>query len=103
MVVIENEEQGTEKSTMLATLTGHEDWFSDDLPLNISGKEIIERLRGRWIVEAAELSGMRRADIEHLKAFLSRRIDRARMAYGHFVVEAPRECIISARPTPLSI
>jgi predicted P-loop ATPase len=94
MVVIENPEQGTEKSTMLATLAGREDWFSDDLPLNITPKEVIERLRGRWIVEAAELSGMRRADIEHLKAFLSRQIDRARMAYGHFVAEAPRECII---------
>ena len=70
MVVIENEEQGTDKSTMLATLAVRDDWFSDDLPLNISGKQVVESLRGRWIVEAAELSGMRRADIEHLKAFL---------------------------------
>jgi predicted P-loop ATPase len=37
---------------------------------------------------------MRRADVEHLKAFLSRQIDRARMAYGHFVTEVPRQCII---------
>ena len=95
MVVIENEEQGTDKSTMLATLAGREEWFSDDLPLNITGKQVVESLRGRWIVEAAELSGMAGApDIEHLKAFLSRRIDRARMAYGHFVTEVPRECIM---------
>jgi predicted P-loop ATPase len=94
MVVIEQETQGTEKSTMLATLAGCEDWFLDDLPLNIKTQEVIERLRGRWIVEAAELSGMRRADIDHLKAFLSRTIDRARMAFGHFVLEAPRQCII---------
>ena len=51
-------------------------------------------LRGRWIVEAAELSGMRKADVEHLKAFLSRRIDRARMAYGRLPIEAPRQCIV---------
>jgi predicted P-loop ATPase len=94
MVVIEQETQGTEKFTMLATLAGCEDWFLDDLPLNIHGKEVIESLRGRWIVEAAELSGMRRADIEHLKSFLSRQIDRARMAFGHFVLEVPRQCII---------
>jgi hypothetical protein len=94
MVVIENEDQGTDKSTMLATLAVRDDWFSDDLPLNISGKQVVESLRGRWIVEAAELSGMRRADVEHLKAFLSRQIDRARMAYGHFVTEVPRQCII---------
>jgi predicted P-loop ATPase len=94
MVVLENPEQGTDKSTMLASLAVRDDWFSDDLPLNISGKQVVESLRGRWIVEATELSGMRRADVEHLKAFLSRQIDRARMAYGHFVTEAPRQCII---------
>jgi predicted P-loop ATPase len=94
MVVIENEDQGTDKSTMLATLAVRDDWFSDDLPLHISGKQVVESLRGRWVVEAAELSGMKRADVEHLKAFLSRQIDRARMAYGHFVTEVPRQCII---------
>jgi hypothetical protein len=94
MVVLENEEQGTDKSTALATLVGPEEWFSDDLPLNIEGKRVIESLRGRWILEAAELSGMRRADIEHLKAFLSRQVDRARLAYGRIVSEVPRQCVI---------
>ena len=55
---------------------------------------MIESLRGRWIIEAAELSGMRRADIEHLKAFLSRQVDRARLAYGRIVSEVPRQCVI---------
>jgi len=55
---------------------------------------VIESLRGRWIIEAAELSGMRRADIEHLKAFLSRQVDRARLAYGRIVSEVPRQCVI---------
>jgi hypothetical protein len=94
MVVIENEEQGTNKSSALATLAVSEAWFSDDLPLNIGGQQVIECLRGRWIVEAAELSGMRRADVEHLKGFLSRRIDRARPAYGRLVAEVPRQCVI---------
>jgi predicted P-loop ATPase len=94
MVVIENEEQGTNKSSTLATLAVRNDWFSDDLPLYIRGKEIIESLRGRWIIEAAELSGMRRADIEHLKAFLSRQTDRARMVWDRIVTEVPRQCII---------
>jgi predicted P-loop ATPase len=93
MMVLENE-QGKHKSTALATLAVQEAWFSDDLPLNIEAKRVIESLRGRWIIEAAELSGMRRADIEHLKAFLSRQVDRARMAYGHVVSEVPRQCII---------
>jgi predicted P-loop ATPase len=87
MVVLENEQQGTNKSSTLATLAVRDDWFSDDLPLYIRGKEIVESLRGRWIIEAAELSGMRRADIEHLKAFLSRQTDRARMVYDRIVTE----------------
>src|SRR5262245_44099697 len=73
MLVLESD-QGTNRSTALSILAIREEWFHDDLPLNLKGKEVIEALRGRWIIEAAELSGMRKADIEHLKAFLSRRI-----------------------------
>ncbi|MGE0750817.1 MAG: VapE domain-containing protein [Variibacter sp.] len=86
--------QGTNKSSALKVLAIREDWFADDLPLNAEGKRVIEQLRGRWIVEAAELSGMRRTDIEHLKAFLSRDIDRARMSYGRLLTEVPRQAVI---------
>ena len=94
MLVLEQPQQGTDKSSALAVLAVNEDWFTDDLPLNVEAKRVIETLRGRWIVEAAELSGMRKADVEHLKAMLSRRVDRARMAYGRLPIEAPRQCII---------
>ena len=93
MLVLESL-QGGFKSTALATLAVKEEWFSDDLPLNADTKMVIERLNGRWIVEAAELKGMRKGEVEHLKSFLSRRIDRARMAYGRMPVEAPRQCVI---------
>jgi hypothetical protein len=93
MLILEQEEQGTDKSTALATLAVREEWFSDDLPLNISGKEVIETTRGRWIIEAGEMSGMKRADVGHLKALLSRQVDRARLAYGRFTSEVPRQCI----------
>lgn len=93
MVVLENPDQGVNKSTALAILAVREEWFSDDLPLNVHGKEVIERTRGRWIIEVAELSGMRTAEIEHVKSFLSRRIDRARMAYGYEPTEAPRQWV----------
>jgi predicted P-loop ATPase len=94
MLVLEQPLQGTDKSTGLAVLAVEEDWFSDDLPLHIDSRRVIEHLRGRWIVEAAELAGMRKTDAEHLKAFLSRRIDRARMAYGRLPIEAPRQCVV---------
>jgi predicted P-loop ATPase len=94
MLVLEQTQQGTDKSSALAVLAVREEWFADDLPLNVEGKRVIETLRGRWIVEAAELSGMRKADVEHLKAMLSRRIDRGRMAYGRLPTEAPRQSIV---------
>lgn len=94
MPVLENPTQGTNKSTALAILAVREEWFTDDLPLNAETKRVIEALRGHWIVEAGELSGMKRGDIEHLKAMLSRRRDQARMAFGRLVSEAPRECVM---------
>lgn len=94
MLVLEQPQQGTDKSTALSVLAVHDDWFCDDLPLNADGKRVIEQMRGRWLIEAAELSGMRKADIEHLKAFLSRQIDRARLAYGREVTESRRQSIV---------
>ena len=93
MPVLESE-QGKNKSSALAVLAVREDWFTDDLPLNQDTQRIIERMAGRWIVEAAELKGRRKGDVEHLKAFLSRRVDRARLAYGRLPVEVPRQSVI---------
>ena len=86
-------EQGTGKSTSLRDLAINDGWFTDSFPLHISGKEAIENLRGKWIVEAAELSGMHRSDIEHVKALLSRQSDRGRLSYDRITSEVPRQCI----------
>lgn len=86
--------QGTDKSSALAALMPVADWFTDDLPLGADTEVVIERMAGRWIVEAAELKGMRDRRTEHLKAFLSRQVDRARMAYGRITREVPRQCVI---------
>ena len=93
MPVLEGD-QGTNKSSALVALAVNEEWFSDDVPLNADGKRVIEALAGRWIVEAAELKGMRKGEVEHLKAFLSRQIDRARMSYDRLVTEVPRQCVL---------
>lgn len=87
--------QGWMKSTALRTLCPHEDWFSDDLPLGVDAKELIERTLGKWIIEAAELSGLRAAQTEHLKSMLSRQVDGpVRLAYGRIPVERPRQFVV---------
>ncbi|HKX80110.1 MAG TPA: VapE domain-containing protein [Novosphingobium sp.] len=93
MLVMESK-QGTNKSSALRVLAARDEWFIDDLPLNAESKVVIERLSGRWIAEAAELKGMRKGEVEHLKGFLSRQQDTARMSYARLPVIAPRQCVI---------
>jgi predicted P-loop ATPase len=93
MLILESP-QGTLKSELLAALAVRSDWFSDDLPLQADSKKVIEQTTGKWIIEAAEMSGMRRTDIEHLKAMLSRQFDRSRLAYARIAMEQPRQFIV---------
>lgn len=94
MVVWESH-QGADKSNAAQALCPHPDWFSDDLRLNLHAQELIEATLGKWIVEASDLAGKRKTEIEQLKAMLSRQRDGpARMAYAHFPVERPRHFIL---------
>jgi len=95
MLVLESPTQGTDKSSAIAALCPERDWFSDDLPLNVDSKQMIERTLGKWIIEASDLSGKRKTEIESLKAMLSRQRDGpARLAYAHHPVERDRQFII---------
>lgn len=95
MVVLESATQGLMKSSALRMLCPDDKWFSDDLPLNVDAKQIVERTLGKWIIEASDLSGMRASAVEHLKGMLSRQSDGpVRLAYGRIPVEQPRQFII---------
>jgi predicted P-loop ATPase len=94
LLVLESE-QGMLKSSALRALCPKAAWFSDDLPLGVDSKLVIERTNGKWIIEAAELSGMHRSQVEHLKSMLSRQVDGpVRLAYARMPVERPRQHII---------
>jgi len=71
MLVLVDERQGTDKSSTLRALCPDPAWFTDSLHLGGGDKEAIERLAGKWIVEASEPAGLRRGDIDSMKAFLS--------------------------------
>lgn len=84
--------QGAGKSTFFATLGG--DWHTDSR-VDVGDRDGLLVMRQAWVVEWAELDGMRRArDQEALKAFLSARVDVFRAPYARAVTEAPRHCVI---------
>lgn len=88
-------DQGMLKSSAIAALCPNPEWFSDDLPLNVDAKQVIERTAGRWLVESSDLTGMRKGDVEHLKALMSRPVDGpVRLAYRRYSEERPRSFIL---------
>ncbi len=82
--------QSTYKSTFVKKLG--KNWFSDTFS-TVQGKESFEQLQGAWIIEMAELSGLRKAEIETIKHFLSKREDQFRPAYGRVVEVYKRQCV----------
>jgi hypothetical protein len=92
MLVLEGS-QGAGKSMGLRALAG-DAWFTDNLEIGADTKRIIENTAGKWIVEVAELSGMNRRDVEHVKAMLSRQIGECRLAYDRKTTKAPRQFIM---------
>jgi hypothetical protein len=83
--------EGTDKSTAIKILAGEEN-FSDQSVLNVSEREAQEQLEGIWLHESADLTGLKKAEVERVKAFASRQKDRARPAYGRVREDRPRRC-----------
>lgn len=91
-MVVLNGDQGIGKSTLIAKL-GME-WFSDSLALSdMNDKTAAEKLQGYWIMEIGELAGMKKADIDKVKAFISRQDDKYRASFGRRVTPHPRQCV----------
>ena len=91
-IVVLNGDQGIGKSTLIAKL-GME-WFSDSLALSdMNDKTAAEKLQGYWILEIGELAGMKKADIDKVKAFISRQDDKYRASFGRRVTPHPRQCV----------
>lgn len=85
--------QGLGKSTAFGALCGPE-WFSDDLPDDLSDKDAAMALRGVWFLEMAELTQLLASEAEAVKAFITRPVDRYRPPYGRQVIEVPRQVIL---------
>lgn len=90
MLVLEGP-QGARKSSACRVLGGL--WYDDNMPDLTNEREAAQHLRGKWIVEMAEMSAMGRAENQRLKAFLTRQVERFRPPYGRNEVVEERMCV----------
>lgn len=82
--------QGTGKSTFINKLGKG---FSSDSFVTVQGKEAFEQLQGAWLIEMAELAGLRKAEIESVKHFISKQEDTFRPAYARTPETFKRQCV----------
>ena len=91
-MLVLNGPQGVGKSTLISRLAG--DWFSDSLNLSdTKDKTAAEKLQGYWIMEIGELAGLKKAEVETLRSFLSRQNDIYRASFGRRATPHLRQCV----------
>lgn len=95
MLILECPTQGTDKSSALKILAVKEKWFTDNLSLNTSSKEVIEAIQGHWIIEVGELHGMNKATDTYLKGLVARQVDKARLSYDRIRSDIPRQSVFA--------
>lgn len=86
-------EQGTGKSTFIKKLG--RGWSSDSF-ITVQGNQSFEQLQGAWLIEIAELSALKKAEIEMIKHYLSKQEDIFRPAYMRASETFKRQCVFFA-------
>lgn len=87
--------QGIGKSTFLSRLAHKREWFNDNFN-SIDGDAAIEKMRGMWILEMAELLATKKSkEVEAIKSFLSSSVDTIRPKYARETEQRPRVCVFA--------
>jgi len=101
MLILEGA-QDLQKSTALRILSDGlvKGVFTDEMS-DPNSKDAALQMQGAWIIEIAELDSLRRAEINQIKAWLTRQNDRMRRPYGKVVEEFPRSCVFAGTVNPV--
>lgn len=88
--------EGIGKSKLFNKLAGS--WFSDSFSFSLlsKGNAAYEAMQGAWLIESAELTGLKKAEGQAVKQFITKEEDTFRAAYGHYIVTTKRQCIFVA-------
>ncbi len=92
-VMVLEGQQGALKSTVCGVLAG--EWFSDGLPdiRNSDAVRLSMHLRGKWLIEIAELSAMSKTAVEDIKKFITQRKEIYTPKFGRKEVVEDRQCL----------
>lgn len=92
--------QGIQKSSFFRCLALNDAWYDDNFS-TLDGARAVEKLRGMWIVELAELQATKKTkDVETIKSFITSRIDSIRAPYQRRTEQRPRRCVLAGTSNP---
>lgn len=91
-------DQGAGKSSFADVLS--KGWFNDS-EVNMQSKDGYASLHGNWIIELAELASVKRAEVESVKTFISKREDTYRPAYMKHTATFKRQNVFFATTNEL--
>lgn len=83
-------QQGFGKSSLLNDMGG--DWFSDTLD-SVNGKEAYMQIQGVWMLEVAELSSVKKAEVDAVKKFITARKDKYRVPFAKSTKTVKRQTV----------
>lgn len=91
MLVLKSK-QGTKKSSLFRALSPAGKF--SDVVLDFGDKDAMMAMQVNSWYECAELAGMDKKGVQHIKAFMTTRNDSFRAPYGRHIRDQPRHCIL---------
>jgi predicted P-loop ATPase len=102
--------QGRFKSTAVEVLAScaekgmsgmpHGEHLFMDTSLEMGTKDSYQQIRGKWIVELAEMTSVKKGDVDKQKMFISASSDTFRDAFGRITKTWPRTCVFIGTVNP---
>lgn len=89
--------QGVRKSTVLRAIGEAIDprCYADSFDIGDHSKDRLQKLRGKCLIEWAEMSGLTKRDVREVKTFLTERNDEYRAPYDRCVRKWPRTAVFA--------
>lgn len=88
------------KSTIFRVLS--DPWFTDSIDLMQKDEKIVEKMRGNWFLEVAEMFGVNDSNQERIKSFLTRQDDVHRLPYDRLTERLKRQSVFCGSSNKLA-